>query len=109
MNTLTKRLFWMAISCLPFISSGCKQSETAVKESSISDALYQNLPFEMPKVQQPVFPAYEVNIEKFGAKGDGLFLNTKAINDAIKEVNQRGGGKVIIPDLHLPPVKYSRK
>ena len=98
MNTLTKRLFWMALSCLPFISSGCKQSETAVKESSISDALYQNLPFEMPKVQQPVFPAYEVNIEKFGAKGDGLFLNTKAINDAIKEVNQRGGGKVIIPE-----------
>ena len=98
MNTLTKRLFWMAVCCLPFISSGCKQSETAVKESSISDALYQNLPFEMPKVQQPVFPAYEVNIEKFGAKGDGLFLNTKAINDAIKEVNQRGGGKVIIPE-----------
>lgn len=88
----------MAVCCLPFISSGCKQSETAVKESSISDALYQNLPFEMPKVQQPVFPAYEVNIEKFGAKGDGLFLNTKAINDAIKDVNQRGGGKVIIPE-----------
>ena len=22
----------------------------------------------MPKVQQPVFPAYEVNISKFGAK-----------------------------------------
>ena len=88
----------MALCCLPFISSGCKQSETAVKESSISDALYQSLPFEMPKVQQPVFPAYEVNIEKFGAKGDGLFLNTKAINDAIKEVNQRGGGKVIIPE-----------
>ena len=98
MNTLTKRLFWMALCCLPFISSGCKQSETTVKESSISDALYQNLPFEMPKVQQPVFPAYEVNIEKFGAKGDGLFLNTKAINDAIKDVNQRGGGKVIIPE-----------
>ena len=88
----------MAVCCLPFISSGCKQSETTVKESFISDALYQNLPFEMPKVQQPVFPAYEVNIEKFGAKGDGLFLNTKAINDAIKDVNQRGGGKVIIPE-----------
>jgi len=37
----------------------------------------------MPKVQQPVFPAYEVNISKFGAKGDGMTLNTKAINDAI--------------------------
>ena len=52
----------------------------------------------MPKVQQPVFPAYEVNISKFGAKGDGITLNTKAINDAIIEVNQRGGGKVIIPE-----------
>ena len=52
----------------------------------------------MPKVQQPVFPAYEVNISKFGAKGDGMTLNTKAINDAIIEVNQRGGGKVIIPE-----------
>ena len=27
-----------------------------------------------------------------------MTLNTKAINDAIKEVNQRGGGKVIIPE-----------
>ena len=87
----------MAICCLPFIS-GCKQSECAVEENVISDALYRNLPFEMPKVQQPAFPAYEVNIEKFGAKGDGLFLNTKAINDAIKDVNQHGGGKVIIPE-----------
>ena len=83
----------MAICCLPFIS-GCKQSECAVEENLISDALYRNLPFEMPKVQQPAFPAYEVNIEKFGAKGDGLFLNTKAINDAIKDVNQQEVEKV---------------
>ena len=98
MNTLTKRLFWMAICCLPFIA-GCKtQSGNATSENAISDALYQNLPFEMPKVQQPTFPAYEVSIVDFGAKGDGLFLNTKAINDAIKNVNQHGGGKVIIPE-----------
>ena len=94
---MTRRLLWMVVCCLPFVS-GCKQSECAVEENLISDALYRNLPFEMPKVQQPAFPAYEVNIEKFGAKGDGLFLNTKAINDAIKDVNQHGGGKVIIPE-----------
>lgn len=51
----------------------------------------------MPKVQQPVFPPYEVNIVSFGAKGDGITLNTRAINEAIEEVNKRGGGKVIIP------------
>ena len=94
---MTRRLLWMVVCCLPFIS-GCKQSECAISENAIDDAIYQNLPFDMPKVQQPVFPAYEVNISKFGAKGDGMTLNTKAINDAIKEVNQRGGGKVIIPE-----------
>ena len=107
MNTLTKRLLWIAVCCLPFIS-GCKQpNENAVSKNAISDALYRNLPFEMPEVQQPAFPAYEVNIEKFGAKGDGLFLNTKAINDAIKDVNQRGGGKVIIPEGIWLPVLSS--
>ena len=94
---MTRRLLWMVVCCLPF-GSGCKQSECAISENAIDDTIYQNLPFEMPKVQQPVFPAYEVNISKFGAKGDGMTLNTKAINDAIKEVNQRGGGKVIIPE-----------
>ena len=43
---------------------GCKQpNENAVSKNAISDALYRNLPFEMPEVQQPAFPAYEVNIE----------------------------------------------
>lgn len=51
----------------------------------------------MPKVQQPIFPAYEVNIVSFGAKGDGITLNTRAINEAIEQVNKQGGGKVIIP------------
>lgn len=97
MNTLTKRLLWMAVCCLPFVA-GCKSGEKTVSGSTIDDAIYQNLPFEMPKVQQPAFPAYEVNIVDLGAKGDGLFLNTKAINDAIKDVNRHGGGKVIIPE-----------
>ena len=105
---MTRRLLWMVVCCLPFIS-GCKQSECAISENAIDDAIYQNLPFDMPKVQQPVFPAYEVNISKFGAKGDGMTLNTKAINDAIKEVNQRGGGKVIIPEGTPPPQGISLK
>lgn len=51
----------------------------------------------MPKVQQPVFPDYSVCITDFGAKNDGITLNTEAINNAIKAVNEKGGGKVIIP------------
>lgn len=52
----------------------------------------------MPKVEQPSFPDYTVSILQFGAKSDGTTLNTKAINDAIKAVNAKGGGKVVIPE-----------
>ena len=37
------------------------------------------------------------DIRKFGAKGNGKTLNTKAINQAIETCAQNGGGTVIIP------------
>ena len=61
-------------------------------------AIYANLPFSMPVVERPVFPAYQVNICDFGAKSDGVTLNTEAINNAIKAVHDKGGGRVIIPE-----------
>lgn len=60
----------------------------------------------MPKVEQPSFPDYTVNILQFGAKGDGITLNTKAINDAIKAVNAKGGGKVVIPEAIVVDRSY---
>jgi polygalacturonase len=36
-------------------------------------------------------------ITDFGALGNGIALNTKAIQSAIDQVNNEGGGKVIIP------------
>jgi len=41
--------------------------------------------------------AANYNILDFGAKGDGNFLNTKAINKAVEHCSQQGGGTVIIP------------
>ncbi|MEJ2545109.1 MAG: glycoside hydrolase family 28 protein [Calditrichaceae bacterium] len=58
---------------------------------------YDNLPFNMPEIKIPVFPDYEVNIIEFGAVGNGNIINTQAINDAIRQCSQNGGGKVIIP------------
>lgn len=72
----------------------CTQQKTA----AIDDSIYENLPFDMPKVEQPSFPAYEANILDFGAKSGGVAMNTDAINNAIKDVNAKGGGKVIIPE-----------
>ena len=60
--------------------------------------VYRNLPFSMPEVSQPSFPDCEVNIRDFGALSDGVTLNTEAINNAIKAVSSKGGGKVIIPE-----------
>ncbi len=67
-------------------------------DSPLKQLVYADLPFEMSAVKQPSFPKYTVNILNFGAKGDGITLNTQAINNAIKDVNAKGGGKVVIPE-----------
>ncbi|MBR2977829.1 MAG: right-handed parallel beta-helix repeat-containing protein [Oscillospiraceae bacterium] len=39
----------------------------------------------------------EVNILKFGAVGDGVTMNTAAIQSAIAEAAAQGGGRVVVP------------
>lgn len=51
----------------------------------------------LPKVKQPVFKKDTINIVKFGAKADGITLNTTAINNAINACNKAGGGVVVVP------------
>ncbi len=53
--------------------------------------------YKLPVINAPKFKADTINIKKFGAKGNGSFLNTKAISDAISACNQKGGGVVHIP------------
>ncbi|TKK67010.1 glycoside hydrolase family 28 protein [Ilyomonas limi] len=48
-------------------------------------------------VQQPSFKTDTFNILSYGAKADGLILNTKSINDAITACNKNGGGVVLVP------------
>lgn len=96
MNTIIKKLFLLSALSLPLLPA--QNAAFAQCGNHIDDSIYENLPFEMPKVEQPTFPDYSVNILNFGAKSDGITLNTKAINDAIKAVNAKGGGKVIIPE-----------
>ncbi len=52
--------------------------------------------YELPKIYEPHFSRQIFNIADFGAKSDGLTLNTKAINDAIAAANAAGGGTVLV-------------
>jgi polygalacturonase len=52
---------------------------------------------KLPVVALPVFKRDTFNIIKYGAKADGLSLNTKSIKAAIEECNKKGGGVVLIP------------
>lgn len=72
----------------------CNQKENADKNSVVYDQIRG---FEMPIVREPGFPDYSVSITDFGAVSDGQTLNTKAFADAISNVSEKGGGKVVVP------------
>jgi polygalacturonase len=51
----------------------------------------------LPVIQQVKFKNDTTSIVSFGAKGDGITLNTQSINKTIASVSQKGGGVVLIP------------
>lgn len=51
----------------------------------------------LPVIQQVKIKNDTTSISTFGAKGDGVTLNTQSINKAIAAVSQKGGGVVLIP------------
>ena len=61
------------------------------------DALYEGLPFEMPRVERPSIPARCVVLTDFGGVGDGVAMNTQAFADAIASLEKQGGGKLVVP------------
>lgn len=61
------------------------------------EALYEKLPFEMPRIQAPDFPDRHVTLTDFGAVGDGKTLCTDAFARAIRTLGSQGGGHLIVP------------
>ncbi|PTQ97873.1 pectate lyase-like protein [Mucilaginibacter yixingensis] len=51
----------------------------------------------LPTAELPVFKNDTINVLNYGAKPDGISLNTKAINAAITACSEKGGGVVLIP------------
>ncbi|RRN76648.1 glycoside hydrolase family 28 protein, partial [Pseudoxanthomonas sp. SGD-10] len=69
----------------------------SAKASGDYDYLYENLPFDMPKLSRPQFPNNQVMITDFGGVGDGTKLNTEAFKSAIEALSAKGGGTLVVP------------
>jgi hypothetical protein len=61
------------------------------------DYLYENLPFEMSKVLEPVFPDHRESITDHGGVPDGVTLNTGAFAQAMDALTKKGGGTLAVP------------
>lgn len=52
---------------------------------------------KLPTAIEPSFKKDTFNVLKFGAKADGVTLNTKSFNEAINVCSKKGGGIVFVP------------
>lgn len=59
--------------------------------------LYEDLPFDMKKVERPQIPPREVDIRDFGGVGDGVTLNSDAFAKAVAALSELGGGRLVVP------------
>ena len=65
-----------------------------LKEASAQNYSWSNL----PQIRQTAIKTDTFNIINYGAKPDGITLNTKSINNAISACSSKGGGVVLVPD-----------
>lgn len=66
-------------------------------QSMLLITAFAQFPSSLPGIKAPVFRKDTSSIVKYGAIGDGAFLNTKNIQSAITAVSKKGGGVVLVP------------
>ena len=77
------------IPCVLLAASACSSYEF--------EAYYQDLPFEMARVERPSIPSRRVCLTDFGGVGDGMTLNTEAFASAFAELERLGDGHLDVP------------
>jgi DNA sulfur modification protein DndE len=95
-NQFVKKLL---LTVLIYLLINIPLIRTFAQENRVKDVKYylSNLPFSAPDIKAPEFPDRQINIQNFGAIGDGITLNTNAFAKAINECSNSGGGTVIVP------------
>lgn len=53
--------------------------------------------YQLPQINTPYFRKDTLDVRNYGGLGNGVVLNTSAIQQAINIANQKGGGTVLIP------------
>lgn len=90
MKTKTSLLIVLVSLCILSCKIDNEQDSAAKIDMSM-------LPFEMEQVKLPLIPSAQFDITDYGAIPDGMTNNKRAIERAISESSDKGGGKVIIP------------
>lgn len=81
------------------IKKGCLLALLALSGSAFAQTTPSGYSWDhLPQVTRPSFKNDTLNIVNFGAKADGLTLNTESINKAITACSNKGGGVVLIPE-----------
>lgn len=93
---LRKSPYYLFITLLLVTIVACTSSSKQIKDTKYS-TLYENLPFEMPLLEKPVFKNNTVYITEYGGIADGQTLNTMAFEKAINDLASKGGGTLMVP------------
>ena len=86
---MTRKLLLLPLAAL--LAASCVESKYEFA------ALYEGLPFDMPRVERPAIPAVRVSLTDFGGVPDGVTLNSDAFAAAIASLSERGGGHLDVP------------
>lgn len=78
-----KCFIFLLISCVSFAQNS--EFPTAKVDSIVN------------RIQLPVFPAYQINVTKLGAKGDSVTNNKAAFDKAMALCKKNNGGTIIVP------------
>jgi len=90
-------LFLLLVTALFYCSAG-KQSDNVISGEANGQVSWNTAKAILDSIKPPVFPPVNYCIKDFGARGDGLFDCTEAINAAINACHNDSGGTVNVPE-----------